>query len=416
MHVGFVGARAPLSPERTGAIEKLTVELAVELASRGVEVTAFTTGENAPREYTAEGVRFVEIAKPITKPPSHVAPVCHFGEALTDAVREHHRESPIDVLHASYYPNLLGFSAPANVPVVATEHNAHPWQKEHQHIDHLSLSHRLRWEADTYIRRFEARLAFRKVERIFSVSDEHGRWIADVLPRFASRIETMYNFVDTDTYRPDAAEGRDDVTLPEGPTLLYVGRTVPHKGLHRAVEALDEMERDATLAVVGPLGPGFDGSGDASEMNPDDVDGYLGDVLETIADRNLNEQIRFVGFVDEDALPAYYAVADAVAFPSVFESFGMIPIEAAACGTPTVAHDVAPMTETIQDGEAGRLVSVSVSALASGLDEVLDSETNERLGSNARRVAVAEFSRSARADDHLQVYEDLTDATPYQKD
>lgn len=415
MHVGFVGARAPLSPERTGAIEKLTVELAVELASRGVEVTAFTAGENAPCQYTAEGVRFVEIAEPITKPPSHVFPVYRFGKALTDAVHERHRESPLDVLHASYYPNLLGFSAPQDLPVVVTEHNAHPWRKEHRHIKDLSLPHRLRWEGDTYIRRIEARLAFRKAESIFSVSNEHGRWMAAILPQFADRIETMYNFVDTDMYQPGAAENRNDVDLSAGPTLLYVGRTVPHKGLHRAVEALDLMERDATLAVVGPLGAGFNGAGDASKMEPDAVDGYLGDVLKTITERNLDDRVNFVGFVDEEVLPAYYDAANAVAFPSVYESFGMIPIEAAACGTPTVGHDVAPMTETVQDGETGRLVPVSVSALAGGLDDVLDPETNERFGTNARQVAVAEFSRSARAEDHLQVYEQLSGNAPYEK-
>jgi D-inositol-3-phosphate glycosyltransferase len=175
------------------------------------------------------------------------------------------------------------------------------------------------------------------------------------------------------------------------------------------------MDHNATLAVLGPLGTGFEDTTDITEVNIEAVNGYLCDVMETIAERNLDEQVHLIGFVDENKLPAYYDAADAVVFPSVLESFGMIPIEAAACGTPTVAHNVAPMTEIIQDDETGRIVPISASALADGLDDVLDSTTNERLGSAARQVATEEFSLSARADDHLQIYEHLSEASHYQK-
>jgi len=166
------------------------------------------------------------ITEPIAKPPSHVLPPIRFGRTLEDAVRRVHRRDPIDVVHAQFYPHLLGFSAPESTRVVVTEHNAHPWRREQQFIENLSALHAARWQADTWIRRVEAWKVFREADRVYSVSDAQGAWMEAAVPSVSSKRRTMYNFVNTETYRPDA-QPEGSVDLLDGPTVLYAGRKVP---------------------------------------------------------------------------------------------------------------------------------------------------------------------------------------------
>ncbi|WP_363466231.1 glycosyltransferase family 4 protein [Halogeometricum borinquense] len=405
MHVLFVGTRAPLTPERRGAIEKLTFDLASTLVAEGHDATVLTVGESG-RRYTAEGVQLVEITEPITRPPSHVTPVVEFGRKARRVADRIHRENPVDVVHAVYYPNLLGFRPPGDAPLVVAEHNAHPWRKEHRFIEELTITHRLRWEADTYIRLAEAHAAFFSAERVLSVSDAHGEWIDRAIPEARSKRETMYNFVDTDVYRPDAASERG-IDFPDGKTVLYAGRKVPHKGLHRAVSAISKMETDTTLVILGPLGSGFSDVDSLDGVNPDDLEPYLGSVIKNAQNSGVTDQISFPGYVADADLPAYYAAADVTTFPSVLESFGMVPVESMACGTPVVAHDVPPIDETVLDGETGLLTNeVSASALAAALDRLLtDDSLRSQFAEQGRNRAVEQFDIETAVQEHIRLYE-----------
>jgi glycosyltransferase involved in cell wall biosynthesis len=403
MHVAFVGGRAPVTPERRGAIEKLTVEYAVALVERGHSATIFTVGEAPPESYVADGVSFEVITEPIAKPPSHVLPPIRFGRTLEDAVRRVHRRDPIDVVHAQFYPHLLGFSAPESTRVVVTEHNAHPWRREQQFIENLSALHAARWQADTWIPRVEAWKVFREADRVYSVSDAQGAWMEAAVPSVSSKRRTMYNFVNTETYRPDA-QPEGSVDLLDGPTVLYAGRKVPHKGLHRAVEALPKTETSVSLAVLGPIGSGFDDE-DGLPTDTESLDPYLRRVLRTAQDLGVEDRLRFVGYVPDADLPAYYATADAVVFPSVLESFGMVPVEAMACGTPPVVHDEPPMTETVVDGETGRRVPVSAAGVADGIEDVLAAD----MSAAARDHVIKQFSAEPIVSRQMDSYRDLLD-------
>jgi D-inositol-3-phosphate glycosyltransferase len=129
-----------------------------------------------------------------------------------------------------------------------------------------------------------------------------------------------------------------------GPLMVFVGRLQPLKGAELAVQALAELRRpDVTLLIVGgPSGRG----GDAE----------LQRLRSLIASRGLQGQVRFVSPQPHYLLSTFYRAADVVLVPSRSESFGLVALEAAACGTPVIASAVGGLTSLVDDGVTGWLM------------------------------------------------------------
>src|SRR5690606_32911856 len=124
--------------------------------------------------------------------------------------------------------------------------------------------------------------------------------------------------------------------LDDRPTLLFVGRIQPLKGLGVAIEALDELESSTRLLVVG--GPsGADGDAEMREV-------------QAMIDRlNLRDRVHFVKPQPHHLLSTYYRAADVVVVPSRSESFGLVALEASACGVPVVAAAVGGLRSLVND-------------------------------------------------------------------
>jgi D-inositol-3-phosphate glycosyltransferase len=145
---------------------------------------------------------------------------------------------------------------------------------------------------------------------------------------------------------PDAA--RAALGLGGGPLLLYVGRIAPIKGLETlldAVACLRGAGHPARLVVVG---------GDTDERR----DSHEADLRRRAARQGLGDAVTFVGAQPQDRLREYYVAADATVLPSYYESFGMVALEAMACGTPVIATPRGAVPEVVVDGETGFIVPV----------------------------------------------------------
>ena len=138
---------------------------------------------------------------------------------------------------------------------------------------------------------------------------------------------------------------RQAVDLDDKPTVLFVGRIQPLKGVAVATEALGMMKnKDARLVIVG--GPsGREG------------DRELALVQAAIAKYGLQDRVRFEKPVPHHMLSSWYRAADICIVPSRSESFGLVALEAAACGTPVVASSVGGLRTLVDHGETGFLVA-----------------------------------------------------------
>ncbi len=217
--------------------------------------------------------------------------------------------------------------------------------------------------------------------------------------------------VNLDLFRPiDQQEARRRVGVPqERRLLLFVGRLDPVKGLNVLLEAMCELTRrlkpwrarDLSLAVIG---------GDYDSHVEALTDPKC--LQEIRQELGLDDLVIFIGPRSQEELPYYYSASEACVMPSLYESFGMVALEAMACGTPVIASRVGGLTFTVRDGETGFLVpEKDPKALAEKLEMVLtDPCLRQRMGHRALQVA-AGYSWAIVADDIEEVYNELLPTT-----
>jgi D-inositol-3-phosphate glycosyltransferase len=187
--------------------------------------------------------------------------------------------------------------------------------------------------------------------------------------------------------------------------LLYVGRIEPLKGIDTLIEAIQFMrlngdfeELTFCLAVIG---------GD-TDLSEEDQSAEMSRLKDLCHQHGLDDLVTFLGRRDQDLLPYYYSAAEAVVVPSHYESFGMVALEAMACGTPVVASQIGGLAYIVQDGVTGYTVpSSDVNALADRLAELIkDPELRARLGKQAASVAQG-FSWDIIAGRMLGLYQEV---------
>lgn len=353
----------------SGGMNVYVRELVSALAQAGVQADVFTRrwDDASPDVVEVEpGFRVVHVeAGPLNLAKEQLPDVV---DAFADGVRAQLRSlGDVDALHANYW--LSGVAGhrlkhELDLPLVSTFHTLARVKAE---TGDREPERRVRAEAEV-IACSDAILASCVAE-------------ADQLERLygadPSRIELVAPGVDHAFFSPGDRVGAraalQHLDLGNGPVLLFVGRIQPLKGLDVAVRALAAFgRRDARLVVVG----GASGADGAAEV--DRID-------KLVAELGVADQLRSVEPVPHHLLSTYYRAADVVLVPSRSESFGLVALEAAACGTPVVAAAVGGLRTLVEHGRTGFLVE--------GRDPaVFASYTEQVLGSPA---LAAEVSRQA---------------------
>jgi len=213
------------------------------------------------------------------------------------------------------------------------------------------------------------------------------------------RIVVIPGGVDTRVFRPyDQAEARRRLKLPAAPTrlVLFVGRIEPLKGLDTLIQAMSHLrDPDTRLIVVG---------GDA-HAREDQWSGEERRLRALAQELQLNDRVTFIGSRPQAQLPLLYSAADVVAVPSRYESFGLVALEAQACGTPVVASRTGGLIYTVRDGLSGFLAPADdPRAFAARIRQLVDHEgLREEMGAHAIRNAQA-YDWSVIARQMLDLY------------
>jgi D-inositol-3-phosphate glycosyltransferase len=367
-------------------------EVAAEMARRGVQSDIFTrrTDPDDPDvTEVADGVRVIAVsagrARPVHK---DVLPrlVRRFAEGVA-------RYGPYDVLHAHYW--LSGVAGADlkdlwGVPLVVSFHTLARVKDVASPGDPPEPIFRKRGE-DRVIESADSIIAPTETERAHLI-ELYG---AD-----PGRIFVAPPGVDLDRFVPgDRAAAKKRFGFSDDPLVVFVGRLQAFKGTDIAVDAMAQLKRmvpDAQLAIVG---------GDSPR-------GSRGESMRLrLAARRLgvSDRLRFMQPVAHTELPELYRAADVVVVPSASESFGLVALEASACGTPVVATAVGGLRLIVRDGETGYLVSRRDSkSFAAALSRVLaDPGAQHRLGSNAIKVA-RQFPWARTTDGILDAFASVT--------
>jgi D-inositol-3-phosphate glycosyltransferase len=148
--------------------------------------------------------------------------------------------------------------------------------------------------------------------------------------------------------------------------------------------------------------------GGEPDLDSNDIDAEMARLKELCRSHGLDELVTFLGKRDQDTLPYYYSAAEAVVVPSHYESFGMVALEAMACGTPVVASQVGGLAYLVQDEVTGYTVPASdVDALADRLSRLInDIDLRNRLGEQASRLA-EDFNWDIIAKQILNLYQEV---------
>nr|HID14459.1 glycosyltransferase family 1 protein [Anaerolineae bacterium] len=218
------------------------------------------------------------------------------------------------------------------------------------------------------------RLSARRARRLIAVSAHTGAEITRLLGIAPERIDVVSHGVDP-AFRPLPAEEvaafRQRRGLPER-FVLCVGTLEPRKNQTRLVEAFARIhDSQVKLVLVGGKGWFYD------------------ELFARVEALGLSGEVIFPGYVMNDELPLWYNAAMVLAYPSLYEGFGLPVLEAQACGTPVLISNVSSLSEAA--GDAALMVdSCDVEALAAGLNRLL---TDEVLRHELRERGLAHASR-----------------------
>ena len=175
------------------------------------------------------------------------------------------------------------------------------------------------------------------------------------------------------------------------PFILYVGGLAPNKNVKRLIQAFYKLKKQGInhkLILTGVKRWKYKS------------------IFETIEKLNLQKDVIFTGYVPDEDLPALYNAADLFVYPSLYEGFGLPPLEAMACGTPVITSNTSSLPEVV--GDAGIMVNpYDVDELANKMYEVL---TNDGLGEELSKKGLERaklFSWKKCAEEHLKVYEEV---------
>jgi D-inositol-3-phosphate glycosyltransferase len=380
----------------SGGMNVYVRELVAALAQAGVgaEVYVRRWSDDLPEVVDVEpGFRVVHVdAGPVDLTKEQLPEVV---DAYADEVRRHldRRHGP-DALHANYWLSGLAghrLKHELSLPLVSTFHTLARVKAE---TGDLEPDRRIVAETEVIA----------CSDAILANGTEEATQLVELYGADPSRVEIVPPGVDHAFFSPGDRRGaRGALGLGDHPVLLFVGRIQPLKGLSVAISALAELSPahpDAVLVVVG--GPsGADGETEMAHAEA------------LIARHGLADRVRFVPPQPHHLLSTYYRAADVCVVPSRSESFGLVALEAAACGTPVVAAAVGGLLTLVDDGVTGVLVDTrDPHDYARAVAGVLDDPSRAAAMSAAAAERARSYTWSTTAARLRRLYADLTVRTP----
>jgi D-inositol-3-phosphate glycosyltransferase len=367
-----------------GALSKALTDL-------GHEVVVYTRRDDPDlpeRVLTADGYTVVHLAAgpPRPIPKDELLPFMRdFGIALEQEWSATWRP---DIVHAHFWMSGLAAHVGGrnlHLPIVLTFHALGAVKKRHQLDADTSPDARVR---------IERSLALSSDHVIATCDDEVNELMHMGVNR--RRASVVPCGVETDQFtRLGESAPRSNAFR-----VLVVGRLIPRKGIDTVIEAIARVPESELLIIGGPP---------RLELNSDPEAVRLHQIALNL---DVAQRVTFLGGVSRPQLPPLYRSSDVVACMAWYEPFGIVPLEAMACGKPVIASDVGGLKDTIVDGVTGILVSPRrPDLLALQLRKLINEPfTRQAMGMAATDRAFMRYSWERVATETMAVYEALVSA------
>ena len=371
-----------------GGMNVYVRELVSSLAQAGADATVYVRrwAEALPEVIEVEpGFRVVHVE---AGPPNlGKEDLPWIVDEFADQVRSYLANDPVDVIHANYW--LSGVAGhrlkhELELPLVATFHTLARVKAETGDSEP-----QLRIDAEAQVVRCADVITANSVTELHQLVS-HYRADPD-------RVEIVPPGVNHAFFSAGSQRGaRQALGLGDGPVLLFVGRIQPLKGADVAVEALAQLSNpEARLLIVG----GSSGTHGDSEVRR---------LEKLIANHGLVEQVQGFEPQPHHLLSTYYRAADVCLVPSRSESFGLVALEAAACGTAVVAADVGGLRTLVEHGRTGfRIASRDPAEFAQAVQMILGSPSLATELSRQAATAARAYTWSTMAGRLRRVYNDI---------
>ena len=240
-----------------------------------------------------------------------------------------------------------------------------------------------------------------RAARVITVSQATRRDVENILRIPPQRVQTIYSAPDP-AFTPASLDDEFDRQVLERysisyPYILYAGTIRFHKNIPRLIDAFAVVRselaqnprfRDLRLVIIG----------DELSKNPA--------VRRAVANARIESAVRFLGFVPQETLRVFYRAAEVFAFPSLYEGFGLAPLEAMACGTPVVASNIPSLVEAVADA-AVLVHPENVFDIARVLKEVLLDPQQRAQMVEAGRLQAQRFHWETCANKVLSIYQEI---------
>lgn len=398
---------ATLGGKDTGGMNVYVRDLTCELGRMGIHVDVFTRSQDEHVPHVLHdlgyGNRVVHVPSG-PEEPKNKSQMASYIPDFVEGIKQFAAEKGItyDVIHSHYWMSGLAAEALSDAwggtPIVHMFHTLGEMKNRvARSEDERAGEDRLNGE----------RQVLRRVDRIVVATLAEKTQLRFLYRADDRKMVVIPPGVDTSHfYSIPSDEAKQFVGLkPENRMVLFVGRIEPLKGLDTLIQAmsclnLQGIHMPVHLAIIG---------GEPNVI-PEDMSEEMARLQKLCDELCMGGMVVFLGKRGQDTLPYYYSAAEVVVMPSLYESFGMVALEAMACGTPVVASEVGGLGYLVQNGVTGYTIPDSEpEALCEKLSWLLgDADLRQTMGQRAAEYAL-DYAWGKIADQITDVYKELVE-------
>lgn len=401
---------ATLGGKDTGGMNVYVRDLTKELGKLGIHVDVFTRSQDEHVPHVLHdlgyGNRVVHIpAGP--EEPKGKADIAKYIPDFAEGIKKFAAEKGImyDALHSHYWMSGLAADILSNawggVPIVHMFHTLGEMKNRVARSEEERASEE-RLEGERQVLRRAKRVI---VATMAELTQLRFLYKADV-----NKLVIIPPGVDTSHFYPiDKDEAKQFIGLkPEDRMILFVGRIEPLKGIDTLIQAMALLDKNLQskqnpvhLAIIGG----------EPNVSPREMSAEMKRLQKMSDDLCMGSAILFLGKRAQDTLPYYYSAAEVLVMPSLYESFGMVALEAMACGTPVIASEVGGLGYLVENEVTGYTIPDSDPVALAEKISVILRDHNLRGEMGCRAVAhAANYEWQAIAQKILKVYEEAITA------